>query len=83
MNRLNELMVWAGVASFVVFLVVLSFYVASILLPIILAIFIFTIVANGLIYLYKKYVINSSRKGNKCAKNDVIDVEYEIIEKKD
>lgn len=83
MNRLNIMLLWAGVFLFGLLILILSFYVASILLPIILIIIVFTALMNLIVLLYRKYLFKKkivveikSSKSNP----DIIDAEYEIMD---
>lgn len=88
MNRLNYMLLWVFMASLGLFAVVFSFYIASILIPILLVIVAVSGLANLVIYLYKNYTNKkvetckiNLRRGKK-SQPDIIDVEYEIMDDK-
>ncbi len=86
MNRLNDFVIWAAIFIFGLFLLILSFYVAAFLLPIFLALFIFSILANAIFSWYRRNIL--VKKGGfetsvkKKSNSEIIDAEYEIIDDK-
>lgn len=84
MNRLNDFVVWAVIFSFGLLLLILSFYVAAFLLPIFLALFIFSVLANAIFSWYRRNIL--MKKGGfetgvkKKTNSEIIDAEYEILD---
>lgn len=87
MRQLDALLIWMGIVVFALIALVFSFYVASVLLPIILAIIIFSALFNLGTNFYRnfkkvrKVEIYSPRQDKKSEAN-IIDAEYEIIDDK-
>lgn len=85
MRQLDALLIWLGIVIFALIALIFSFYVASVLLPIILAIIIFSALFNLGTNLFRRYYktrrveIFTERKPHKSDSN-VIDAEYEILD---
>ena len=84
MNKSNGIFIWGGVLMFSLFLFVLAFYVAWVLLPVVLILILFGFVGNAAVYLYRRYWgkknIPDVRKKKTAKHPEIIDVEYEIID---
>lgn len=93
MREFNALAVWVGAVLFVTAGLLLLFYAAALLLPIILAVIAFSIVANWIRRVYKsshggeeniKVFYKKSRGENPSqaqkSSPKIIDAEYEIID---
>lgn len=94
MRGMNTLIVWLGVASFAAVGFLLLFYTAAVLLPILLGLFVFSIIASWLKNLkysnkraekVKVFYRNGevSRETEAPKQPNIIDAEYEIVDDKD
>lgn len=86
MKDLNDWLLWIFWAALGLFAVVFAFYVASILIPILLIIILVSGLGNLFMLLYKTYKAKTQAdcriETAKKRKPDIIDAEYEIIDDK-
>lgn len=86
MRNLNDWMLWVFWAALGLFVVVLAFYVASILIPILLIIVLVSGLGNLFLLLAKTYKSKNQAdcqiQNSKKKKPEIIDVEYEIVDDK-
>lgn len=84
MNKSNGIFIWGGVLLFALFLFVMAFYVAWVLLPVVLVLILFGFVGNAVVYLYRRYFMKKSipdvREKKSPKHPEIIDAEYEIID---
>ncbi len=86
MNRLNNIFLWVFAGATGLFVIMFSLYVASVLIPILLAVMAVSGLANLIMYAYGKHKSSCRGKGTlasaKKRKPEIIDVEYEIVDDK-
>ena len=85
MRQLDAFLVWLGIIVIGLLALIFSFYVASVLLPIFLAVAVFSALFNLGAGWYRKYrdvrrVDVFSAKPREKQAPDIIDAEYEIID---
>ncbi len=85
MRQLDAFLVWLGIIVIGLLALIFSFYVASVLLPIFLAVVVFSALFNLGAGWYRKYrdvrrVDVFSAKQREKQAPDIIDAEYEIID---
>lgn len=86
MRNLNGWLFWVFWASLGLFAVVFAFYIASILIPILLIIILVSGLGNLMMLLFKTYKaknqVDCQLENVKKRKSKIIDAEYEIIDDK-
>ena len=91
MKDLNRWLQWTFWGSLCVFAVAFSFYLLSLLIPVLLGIIILSGLGNFLMLVYKTRkaaeqakcrIQNRSRSATRKKKAEIIDAEYEIIDDK-
>lgn len=93
MRGINALAVWIGAVLFITISLILLFYTAALLLPIILAVFAFSIIASWVrmvyrksqgeaenVKVYYKKTESGAPSSSKKPSPKIIDAEYEIID---
>lgn len=84
MRRQDNLLIGGGILIFTLSLLLMAFYVAWVLLPVVLALIILGFIGNVLVYLYRRYFSQKREPVHpRVRKNEnlnIIDAEYEIID---
>ncbi len=84
MNKNKGIFILSGVLLFALFLFIMAFYVAWVLLPVVLILILFGFVGNAAVYLYRRYFMKKNipdiEKKKSSKRPEIIDAEYEIID---
>ena len=88
MKQLDSILVWLGVVGFTAIGLIISFYIASIILPIVLVILLISVLASfGRAIYMRRNAGSRLEKGRGCRQSEkraqIIDAEYEILDSDD